>query len=37
VVVAVVTVRMMEPAINDVVGVIAVWNSLVAAARPVDM
>jgi hypothetical protein len=37
VVVAVVTVGVMEPAIDDVVDVVAVWNRLVSAARSVDV
>ncbi|ODJ87574.1 hypothetical protein CODIS_22860 [Candidatus Thiodiazotropha endolucinida] len=36
-VVAVVTVGVMEPTIDDVVGVVAVWNSLMSTARSVDV
>jgi hypothetical protein len=37
VIIAVVTVGVMESAIDYVVGVVAVWNSLVSAARSVDV
>jgi hypothetical protein len=37
VVVAVVTVGVMEPAIDDVVGMVSVWNRLVSTARSVDV